>query len=88
MMLSLSREMQEFVQSKVKSGEFKSPDDVMQAALSLLMLQAQGGDFGAGEIDALIDEAEDSINREGTIPAEEFFKEMDQVSREYRSRPK
>jgi hypothetical protein len=41
-------------------------------------------DLAPGELDELLDEAERSIEREGTIPAEEFFREMEQVSLDYR----
>jgi putative addiction module CopG family antidote len=88
MVLSLPAEMQSFVQSKVDSGEFADADEVMRAALSLLMIQSRDGDFAPGEIDALLDEADESIERDGTVPADEFFREMDEVAKEFRSRPR
>ena len=41
MEISLSAESQRFVNEKIKSGQFASPDDVVNSALSALRLQEE-----------------------------------------------
>ena len=62
---------QEFIDRKLKSGEYDSAEDVVRAGLSALQQQELFGDFRSGELDKLIQEGERSISERGTLDADE-----------------
>lgn len=85
MNLSLNPEMQRYVEEKVRSGEYASPEQVLEAGLVALKQQDSFGDFAPGELDELLAEGERSIEREGTIPASEVFEQMRRRSEQRRT---
>lgn len=86
MKLKLTTRSQRYIEKKIKSGEFRTPEKVVQAALDALRDRELYGDFRPGELDALIEEGERSIREEGTIPAEQVFEEIRQLARKRRKR--
>jgi Arc/MetJ-type ribon-helix-helix transcriptional regulator len=60
MPISLSPEMLKKIEDHMKQGKFKSPDDVVLAALAALEQVQQFGDFEPGELERLIEEGEKS----------------------------
>jgi putative addiction module CopG family antidote len=82
MNLSLKPALRQFVEGKLKSGEYASAEDVVEAGLAALRQQENWGKFEAGELDRLLAEGERSIRREGTVEAERVFAELRRRSRE------
>ncbi|MGH9550696.1 MAG: ribbon-helix-helix domain-containing protein [Terriglobales bacterium] len=74
MNLSLDPEVQKLIDERVKSGRYGSAEDVIAAALLTLDQQERVGDFGPGELDALLAEGEQSIEKEGTLDGDEAFR--------------
>jgi Arc/MetJ-type ribon-helix-helix transcriptional regulator len=74
MNLSLNPEIQKFIDERVKSGAYATPEDVVAAALLL-------GDFAPGELDLLLAKGEQSIASDGTLDGDQAF----QIRRERRS---
>jgi putative addiction module CopG family antidote len=79
MNISLSRPMQDFVESKVREGEYASPEQVIEAALATLQQQQQG-QFARGELDRLLAEGEADIENGRMYDGEETFRELDAMS--------
>ena len=77
--LCLTPEMQRFIQDRVRSGMYGSPEEVVAAAFALLEQQEVTGDFEPGEMQRLIDEGEQSGD---ALDAEQVFAEV----RELRNR--
>lgn len=73
MNLSLNPEMQKFIEERVKSGKYASPEDVIAAALLTLDQQESFGDFAAGELDSLLCEGEESITRDGLLDGDQSY---------------
>ena len=80
MQLSLSPEMQQFINERLKAGVYSSPEEVVAAAFALLEQQEAAGDFEPGEIQRLIDEGDQSGE---ALDAEQVFAEV----RALRNRP-
>jgi antitoxin ParD1/3/4 len=83
MALSLSPEVQEIIDSKVRSGEYASAEDVIRAGLNALV-QQQLDALEPGEFERLVEEGERSIEAEGTFTEEEVFRELQEKSRRHR----
>ena len=66
MRLNLSPATERFIRSKVSSGEYDTPSDVVEAGLATLK---QHMEFPPGELERLISEGEASIKAQGTIDA-------------------
>ena len=60
MNLSLPSKTQKQIEKRVRSGKYKSPEDVITAAIAQLDQQEQIGDFEPGELDRLLEEGEKS----------------------------
>lgn len=60
MKLSLSSETEKWINDRVRSGKYRTPEDVIAAAVSSLDQQEQAGDFEPGELDRLLAEGENS----------------------------
>ncbi len=58
--IELSPDMSELVESVVQSGDFKSPDEVVAAALNAWQVQRMLANFTVEELDGLIQEGLDS----------------------------
>ena len=54
MEFSLPPPIQKLVEERVKSGKYKTPSDVITAAVSALDEQERAGDFDPGELDELL----------------------------------
>lgn len=83
MVLSLSPELQAIVESKVRSGEYASPEDVIRAGLNALVQQELDA-FEPGELARLVEEGERSIEQEGTLDEEEVFRRLAEAIRRQR----
>lgn len=78
MNLSLPEEIQKLIEKRVKSGEYRTPEDVVAAAVQSFDAQKGFGDFEPGEMDALLAEGERSIEQEGTLDGDEAFRQRRQ----------
>ena len=76
MNMSLRPEVQRFVEERLRSGQYATAEDVVEAGLTALKQQEAAGEFVAGEWDKLLEQGERSIEREGTIDAGEVFAEL------------
>ncbi len=74
MNLSLEPDVQKFIDERVNSGKYSTPEEVVAAAIMALDQQEQFGDFEAGELDNLLAEGERSIEQDGTLDGEEAFR--------------
>ena len=84
MKISLQPEFQQFIEQRVKSGGYGTPEDVIQAGLAALQQHEAFGDFGPGELEQLLEEGERSLREEKAIPAEQVFAELRQLSAQRR----
>ena len=73
MTITLSAKVRKLVKERLRSGRYSTPEDVLLAGLASLRRQEQIGDFAAGELERLVADGELSIEREGTVPADEVF---------------
>jgi antitoxin ParD1/3/4 len=80
MNVSLSTKMREFVEDKLRRGEYESPEDVVEAGLESLAFRERIGDFDAGELDQLLARGESDIARGDVIDGEQVFREIDDWS--------
>ncbi|HWE95031.1 MAG TPA: type II toxin-antitoxin system ParD family antitoxin [Tepidisphaeraceae bacterium] len=71
MTIVLSPEMSQLVEEKLKAGEYDSAEAVVFAGLRAL--DRIEDDFAPGELDQLLAEAEESIEKDGTLDGEEAF---------------
>ncbi len=76
MELSLPAKFRKLIDDRVRSGKYATPEDVIKAALTTLDQNDRFGDFAAGELDRLIAEGEESLKRDGAIPAADVFSEI------------
>ena len=60
MTVSLPPHVQRLIEERIRSGKYRTAEDVIAAAVSTLDQQEAFGDFVAGELDALLDEGEKS----------------------------
>lgn len=60
MKLSLPPRIQKLIDERVESGRYKTPEDVVAAAMANLDQQEALGDFEPGEFEQLLDEGEQS----------------------------
>ena len=73
--ITLSPELQKFVEEKVKAGEFQSPAQVVEAGLARLMLDPPPDELD-DETLAAIDRAEAQLDRGEGIPLDEAFQRL------------
>jgi putative addiction module CopG family antidote len=72
MNVRLKPELQKFIDDEVKSGNFASADEVIEAGLARLMLDPAPNDSDPGTL-AAIDEAEAQLDRGEGLPLDEAF---------------
>jgi putative addiction module CopG family antidote len=78
MTLSISTKTKKLIDERLKSGRYKTADDVVAAAVSQLAQQEQTGDFEPGELDRLLEEGEKS----GTpLDGEKVLAELEQMGK-------
>jgi antitoxin ParD1/3/4 len=73
MNLSLPPEVQRLIDERVRSGRYRTAEDVIAAAIAQLDQQEDAGDFTAGEMEALLDEGERSG---AALDGEQVFAEL------------
>ena len=71
MMLSLDSALQRFIDERIRSGAYATPEEVVCAAFASLKQQEDA--LAPGELEKLLAEGEESIRREGTVSADEVF---------------
>jgi hypothetical protein len=74
MNVKLTAEGQRIVAKRIRKGECKKPEDVVNAALAAMDLAPQF-DFAPRELDALIAEGEESLKKHGSIDGRAYFAE-------------
>jgi putative addiction module CopG family antidote len=72
--LTIPPDSQKFIEDRVKSGRYATPEDVVAAALRTLEDRETFADFEPTELDNLLEEGEQSIAAEGTLDGEEAFR--------------
>ena len=72
MEVRLPPELEQFVDDEVKSGNFVSRDEVIEAAVARLMLDPRGESLDPETLHA-IEEAEEQFDRGDGIPLDEAF---------------
>lgn len=75
MKLNLVPEATRLVKARLKSGRYASPEDVVLAALQLLMQQPDD-QFAAGELRKLLDVADQDIERGNVLDGEQVLREF------------
>jgi Arc/MetJ-type ribon-helix-helix transcriptional regulator len=80
MELQLPPKFRKLIDQRVKSGKYATREDLVKVAHTSLDQSDRFGDFAAGELDELIEEGDESLKRDGPIPAESVFKELRQRS--------
>jgi len=73
MNLSLEPDVQKLIDERVSSGKYSTPEEVIAAAIIALDQLEHFGDFDASELDSLLAEGEQSIERDGTLDGEEAY---------------
>jgi len=73
MNVSLKPDVQKLIDERVNSGEYSSPEEVVEAAVLALDQLENFGDFEAGELDRLLAEGERSLERDGTLDGDDAF---------------
>src|SRR5688500_1943770 len=76
MNVTLKPKVRDFVQDKVRSGQYASPEDVIEAGLAALRQQEAFGDFEPGELDQLIEQGEVSSKHERPSAADDVLAEF------------
>lgn len=61
MNVTIRPDIQAFVDEKIRSGQYATPEDVIRAGLVALQQHESFGDFVPGELDELIAEGERSL---------------------------
>jgi putative addiction module CopG family antidote len=72
--IELSQDMSDIVESALETGDFKSADEVVLAALNAFQVQRLLANFEPGELDALIQEGLDSGE---PIDADQAFRDIE-----------
>jgi putative addiction module CopG family antidote len=85
MNVTLKSKARQFVEQKVRSGQYASAEQVVEAGLAALRQQEAFGDFKPGELDQLIEEGERSSTNERTYRADEVFAELRKKSQQRRA---
>ncbi|HVS70689.1 MAG TPA: hypothetical protein VHQ47_05480 [Phycisphaerae bacterium] len=76
MQILLSQQVQNEIDHLVKSGCYQTPEEVIVAALASLQQQVRYGDFGPGELDALLAEGKKDIDAGRVMGLDEGFHEL------------
>lgn len=58
MTISINADLQRRIEERIRTGGYATAEEVLTAAMSLLDREEQMGDFAPGELQKLIDEAE------------------------------
>ena len=88
MNVSLTPQLEKFVQTKVKSGHYNSASDMVRAALRLLEDREQPRQQRVAEFGVAMDERLASLDRGGGVDGEEFFKNLEIEEQNLENAPK
>jgi len=72
--------MERFIESKVKTGQYASADQVVEAGLLSLEQSERTSDFAPGEMDELLAVGEADIARGDVFDGDQVFDELDKLS--------
>ena len=86
MNLRLTAEFERFVQDKVRTGEYASPDRVVEAALLRLMEDDSAACIEAEELRKMIAVGQEEADRGELLDAEDVFEELRQRSERIRGK--
>jgi Arc/MetJ-type ribon-helix-helix transcriptional regulator len=75
MSITLSKKVNQMIDDRVKSGMYRTPQDVVLAAFASLEQQERVGDFAPGELDKLLAVADEEIDRGELLDGEAAFRE-------------
>lgn len=73
MKLDLGADAQRIIEDQLRTRRYPDAESVVLAALQNLLTRAPD-EFEPGEMEALLKEGEDSIEREGTLDLDEAFR--------------
>lgn len=76
MSVPLSHEAERLIEEKIRSGRYRSAEEVVLAGLGSLEQEEHFGEFQAGEWDALLKTGEDSLRLEISADAPEVFRTL------------
>lgn len=76
MKLSLPHEIEKLIQDRVKSGQYHTAEEVVAAAVSTLAQQDALGDFGVGELNAILAQGDRAIARGEVMDEDVAFAEL------------
>jgi antitoxin ParD1/3/4 len=88
MNVSLTPQLEKFVQTKVKSGRYHSASEVVREALRLLEDQGQARKQRVADFGAAMDERLASLDRGEGVDGEEFFKNLEIEEQNLENAPK
>lgn len=86
MNLRLTAEFERFVQDKVRTGEYESPDRVVEAALLRLMEDDSAECIAAEDLRKMIAVGQAEADRGELLDAEDVFEELRQRSERIRGK--
>jgi Arc/MetJ-type ribon-helix-helix transcriptional regulator len=84
-MRDFSPALQTLIDEHMRGGDYRSVEDVLTAGLLSLRQQRDFGDFATGELQSLVDEGEQQIERHGTVSGEAVFDEIRRMSDDRRA---
>ena len=85
MEIPLSPGLEQFIQQKIRSGEFPSPAAVVECAL-ILMRDSEGEEISGEELNRLIAEGQADLDSGNTVDASEVFDEIRRRSAQLRGK--
>ena len=86
MNVSLTNELEQFVQSLIQTGQYKSSSEVVRAGLRMLKAAVDREDR-ARELQSMVHEARESYDQVGGVSADDVFAEIDRKQRARGYRP-
>jgi antitoxin ParD1/3/4 len=86
MNLSLPPKVQRLINARIKSGKYRTPEDVVAAAVCALDHQESFGDFAPGELDQLLAEGERDIASGNVLEGQEAFAELQRLTSRKRNK--
>jgi len=73
LVLHLSIDTQRLIEERMASGGYDSPESVIRAALASLEEAELFADYAPGELEALVEEAEESFRNQGGLSREQVI---------------
>lgn len=79
MQITLTPELQKFIEDRIRDGAYASPEEVI-AGFATLEQHESFGDFAPGELDQLLAEGERDIREGRFADGETVFRELRELS--------